>query len=146
MIFNYWSFWNFNHFLSSYIFEITPYTNMLDLSMLTTSVIGGFMTYVYPRKIKYKNIIIKKWKLWVLDFTFHHFPLLYMCYLQKGKTRSVNALALSLPATFYILYLNYMKVNKDKIYGIKFHKLLYSSGLITLSYYVFPGYYNILYR
>ena len=53
-MFQFWSFWNFNHFLSAYVFDIIPYTSMLDLSVTITSLIGGFMTYIYPKKLNIK--------------------------------------------------------------------------------------------
>ena len=63
----------------------------------------------------------------------------------KAKTKSVNALALALPASFYWLYLNTIKIDKDKIYGIKFNNLLYSSGIITIGFFTLPLSYK-LYR
>lgn len=143
MLLNYWSFWNFNHFLSSYVYNFTPYTSMLDLSVCTTSILGGFMTYVYPKKLIYKNYVIKKWKLWTLDILFHQLPLLYMLYLQKPKTRNVSAVGLIIPASMYLLFLNVLKVDKDKLYGIRFINLIKSSGLIMIGFFGFPFSYKV---
>ena len=46
----YWSWWNLSWWLSSE-FGLLQKSNSLKTSVIATSIIGGYMTYIYPRKI-----------------------------------------------------------------------------------------------
>lgn len=131
-LFKYWSFWNLNWYLSSEL-GLVPLNGPLKISIINTSLLGGFMTYVYPKKIvveeKNYKIIIKDKKLKVIDFICHQIPLirLYFHYQVSNKC----GLYCIAPISLWLLYLNMIKVEKDKIYKIKLKYLLYFSGIIS---------------
>ena len=132
-MFQYWSFWNFNWYLCTET-GLLNFNGPLRTSIINTSIIGGFMTYIYPRKltITYKN---KKYRvpyyLMIFgDLILHQLPLLRMTMnLPKQK---ICGLYSTIPVLgwFYLNYRN--KTNLDKIYGIKMSYLTLSSFVITL--------------
>ena len=77
--------------------KVFPICSPLKTSIIITSIIGGYMTYIYPRKfvIKYKDIIYDlEYKYIVLfDFIIHQIPLLDMINrnneIEKIKQESV---------------------------------------------------------
>ena len=77
----YWSSYNFLGYLLMKT-KVLPICSPLKTSIIITSIIGGYMTYIYPRKfiIKYKNIVYDlEYKYIVLfDFIIHQIPLLDM--------------------------------------------------------------------
>lgn len=82
----YWSWWNFTWFISSET-GLANRTNALKTSIIITSVIGGYMTYVYPRKIVFR-IRGKKYSpnytiLVIGDIIVHQIPLLTILYYNK---------------------------------------------------------------
>lgn len=146
-LFRYWSFWNFGWYLLSE-FNIVELNTPLMLSILNTSIIGGFMTYVYPKRIvyEYKNKLyrIKDTKLKILDFLFHQIPFIRMIYRKKNMT--ISGLYALFPVSLWLYYLQYKNINKDKIYLINFEKLLYSSFLITFSFELFHRNPSLIYK
>ena len=86
----YWTFWNMSWFLA-YKSNLTKNVGPLRLSVLSTSLIGFYLTYVYPRRIKfkfkgksyelsYRNVII-------FDFVFHHVPLIYLLCIDDKRNK-----------------------------------------------------------
>ena len=73
----FWSTWNFVWFVGSEL-NLIQKTNALKTSIIITSVLGGFMVYVYPRKLLIKtgksfynvprNVMI------LSDILFHQLP------------------------------------------------------------------------
>jgi len=82
----YYSVWNFSWFL---LRAITPEKNVirkmdrgLFISVLSTAVVGGFMSYIYPRSlhVRYKNFNRRMnfgVQLVACDFLVHQVPLLF---------------------------------------------------------------------
>jgi hypothetical protein len=129
-LFHYWSFWNFNWYLCSEL-GIVPLNGPLKMSIINTSILGGLMTYVYPKRIiiKEKNIIIKDRKLKIVDFICHQIPLIRLYFL--NKISNICGLYSIIPVSTWILYLHLLKINKNSIYKIKFHHLMYASSIIS---------------
>ena len=131
-LFKYWSFWNFNWYLYSEL-GIVPLNGPLKMSIINTSILGGLMTYIYPKKIvieenNYK-IIIKDKKLKVIDFIFHQIPLIRLYF--HSQVSNICGLYCIAPISLWLFYLNMIKVEKDKIYKIKLKYLFYLSGIIS---------------
>lgn len=134
----YWSWWNLSWWLSSEA-GILNKSNSLKTSIIVTSVVGGYMTYIYPRKIilrigdkrytpNYTVIVIG-------DFFIHQLPLLSILYFNKplitDKTCGKNVL---IPFGIWGLLNYYRNVDVDKLYGIKMNKLVGASVLIFCGY------------
>lgn len=138
----YWTAWNFTWYLGSEL-GFTKLNGPLRTSIINTAIIGGFMTFVYPRKIVLKiretnehgDIIYKPLKLpyyqvVLLDLVFHQLPLArLMCKDTEAGTCGFYSLA---PVAGWFFYLGYRRIDMDKIYGIKMLYLSSGSALLTL--------------
>lgn len=129
-LFKYWSFWNFNWYLSSEL-GIVPLNGPLKMSIINTSILGGLMTYVYPKRIvvEEKNIVIKDTKLKLLDLICHQIPLIRLYF--HSQVSNICGLYCLAPISLWLLYLDMIKVEKDKIYKIKLKYLIYASCIIS---------------
>lgn len=137
-----WSTWNFSWFLASYG-KIVPYDGALKCSIIVTSLVGGYMIYIYPRKF---TVRVGKFKIrpeyhWLVitDLVVHQWPMAYLIYTEyTGKTDLIKSdkcgARFMIPATSWLL-INYARgINMDKIYGIKMRNILASGGAIFLGY------------
>ena len=134
----YWTFWNMSWFLA-YKSNLTKNIGPLRLSVLSTSLIGLYLTYVYPRRIKfkfngktyelsYRNVII-------FDFVFHHVPLISLFYFDENRNKKdICGLYVIPPALAWYAVNEYNKTIYDKIYGVNFKYLLGGVTFITLGY------------
>lgn len=129
-LFKYWSFWNFNWYLCSEL-GIVPLNGPLKMSIINTSILGGLMTYIYPKRIviKEKNIIIKDTKLKILDFIFHQIPMIRLYF--SSQVSNICGLYSLIPVSIWLSYLHLIKINKNSIYKIKFNNLIYGAGIIS---------------
>lgn len=130
-LFNYWSFWNFNWYLCSEL-GLVPLNGPLKMSIINTSILGGFMTYIYPKRIileEKKRIVIKNEKLKIVDFIFHQIPLIRLYYTYQ--VHNICGLYCLCPLSLWITYLHFIKINRNNIYRIKFNYLLYFSGVVS---------------
>ena len=131
-----WSVWNFSWFSLGYN-KVLPFNYPLKTSIFVTSLLGGYMIYVYPRKItikfgKYK--IRPSYPFLILgDLIIHQAPMAYVCYLtykkEKSSDNSCGANVL-IPFTSWYIINKIMKINLDKIYGIKMDYLISGSVLL----------------
>ena len=133
----YWTTWNFTWFLGSKT-GIFNDSNALKTSVLVTSLLGGFMTYIYPRKLKLKilnyNYYVPKYLLISGDFIFHQIPLLSMFYFNHKIVKNNCGKNILVPL-FGWLFFNYLENNNfNKIYGIKMYKLIISTLSILGGY------------
>jgi len=122
----FWTTWNGLWFLSAK-YNFLPFSNGLKASICITSLLGGFMTYVYPRKltIKYNNskIPISYHYMVLSDIFFHQLPLFYIFYLNPYKDRKYCAMHVFVPFYWWNLYNYCNDTDVDKIYGVKMYKL-----------------------
>ena len=134
----YWSWWNLSWWASSEL-GLAKKSNALKMSIIVTSLLGGYMTYIYPRKIVFK-IGEKKYTLThnvmiTGDFFLHQVPLL--CLMYHGRARIEDktcATKVLVPMGAWML-INYCRnVNVDKLYGIKMRNLIGASTIILCSY------------
>jgi|TARA_B110000967_G_C18890849_1_gene567278 hypothetical protein len=133
----YWSWWNFTWFISSET-GLANRTNALKTSIIITSVIGGYMTYVYPRKIVFR-IRGKKYSpnytiLVIGDIIVHQIPLLTILYYNKPLIKNDCGNKVLIPFACWSIINYYNDINVDKLYGIKMIKLVSISGIILGGY------------
>jgi hypothetical protein len=133
----YWTFWNYVWW-SSYKNNMCELSPALRCSILTTSMIGGYMVYIYPRKfiirINDKKFLIPYIALICGDFYFHQYPLFdmisnYDCYTNNNCGGNVIV-----PFISWYSLLTISGVRKHKIYGINLHYLIGACGAITTLY------------
>ena len=131
----YWSFWNFNWYLCAEI-GLLKFSGPLKTSIINTSIIGGFMTFIYPRKlvIKYngKKYRVPYYCMVLGDFIFHQLPLISM--INKKPKEKLCGLYSTIPVFTWFLYNYSNKVDQNKIYGIKMRYLTIGSICITSLY------------
>ena len=131
----YWTLWNFTWF-TAYKLNLTNVVGPLRLSVLNTSLIGLYLTYVYPKRIKLKigkKIYELEYKyVMIFDLIFHQLPFISLFFLDNNKSkRDICGLYAVLPAITWVSVNEIRKVNKDKIYGIKFNYLALAAIGIT---------------
>ena len=130
----YWSFWNFNWWLLSQI-NLIKLDYALATSIIGTSLMGGFIIHVYPRKLKitYNNkriIIPYKYSFWI-DIITHQLPL-YVLYKQHTQIHNRCGKYIVLPIAVYSLtnYIN--KTPLEKTYGLPTSYLYFTGyGIIS---------------
>lgn len=134
----YWTFWNFSWFLGSE-FKVFNFNGPLITSIINTSIIGGYMTYIYPRriviKIKKKNYELPYYQVVLVDLIFHQIPLIRL--FTKKNSPKINktcGLYSVLPVCTWFYINSYRKIDHDRLYGIKMTKLIASSFIITSAF------------
>ena len=147
---HYWSFWNFSWFLL-YKLNILHLTYALKTSIIITSIIGAFITYVYPKTliVKITNDIqfTPSYLLLVLsDLIFHQMPLILT--INKKITLNSCSIYIFIPLFFWRLYNHIYKFNVDKLYGIKMNYIISICFSIYLIYsiYYHINYFKFLFR
>jgi hypothetical protein len=139
----YWTTYNFASYLL-YKMNYVPMNEVLRTSFICSSIIGGYMTYIYPRKmiIHYGNN--KKYNvhypiLVIGDLITHQLPLLDTFFIQN-QYHICGAYLYPFMLSWYGLNNYYIK-NTKKIYGIPLEKLLACTNgiflLLGLKYHFF---------
>ena len=104
-MFQYWTSWNFMWYLGAKN-GYFPVNNALKISIFTTSFLGGFMTYIYPRKMIIRgedsNYKVPYPMLLVGDLFFHQLPLLHICY--TANTEDTCASNVLIPIYYWTFY------------------------------------------
>ena len=141
---HYWSVWNFIWFLL-YKINILPLTYALKTSIIITSIIGAFITYIYPKKLIVNitnNIQFKpSYLLLVLsDIIFHQIP--FILTINKKISHNSCAIYIFIPLFFWRLYNYIYKFNVDKLYGIK---MIYIVSFCMAVYLIYAIYYHLNY-
>lgn len=116
----YWTFWNLNWWLlaqTNYVY--TDYA--LLSSLVITSAIGGYMTHIYPRKLKIyvfnKTIKISYFYASLIDICFHHLPL-FVLYKQRHHMIKRCGSRFLVPIACYSLLNSIRNTPLTKTYGI----------------------------
>ena len=125
----YWTTYNFTGYML-YNSNLIPMNNILKTSIICTSIIGGYMTYIYPRKliIRYKNETyeIPYPLLFSGDFIFHQLPMIHSLYI-PNEVSVCGGYLIPLMLSWYTMNKLYI-TNTKKIYGISLEKLVLSTG------------------
>ena len=101
----YWTTWNFVWFIGSKngYFQIN---NALRISILTTSLLGGYMAYIYPRKM---ILYIRDYRynlpyplLLTGDLIFHQLPLFYILHSENTENTCAATKIIGLEGSNFI--------------------------------------------
>ena len=130
----YWTTYNFTAYLL-YKMNYIPMNEVLRTSFICSSLIGGYMAYIHPRKIiiEYKD---KKYNMHypiivIIDLITHQLPLIDTLYI-KNQYNICGGFLYPLMLTWYG-FNNYYIKNTKKIYGISLEKLLaFTNGIFLL--------------
>lgn len=128
----YWTLWNYTWYLGAEL-DLLPFNGALRTSIINTSIIGGFMTYIYPRKVvwktKHKRYELPYYQIIILDSIFHQLPLIRLLYCNySAGTCGLYTIA---PALCWVITNTYNEIDLDKIYGIKMTYLYLGSAILT---------------
>lgn len=137
-----WSTWNFSWFLAAYN-KLVPFDGALKSSIVVTSLVGGYLIYIYPRKVtlRFFNYKVKPsyFLLVICDLICHQGPMLYLI---NSKINGGHDLIESdkcgariiAPFAGWILF-NYLSdVKLNKLYGVTFNKLIISGAGVFVGY------------
>jgi hypothetical protein len=125
----YWTTYNFAGYLF-YKTNLIPMNAALKTSFICTSIIGGYMVYIYPRKLIVRYGENKKYNvpypIMILgDLITHQLPLIDCIY----RTNQIGLCG----GYLFPLMMSWYGINKinikdtSKIYGIKLEKLVYAT-------------------
>tara|TARA_B100001758_G_scaffold36350_2_gene27639 strand:- start:1179 stop:1610 length:432 start_codon:yes stop_codon:yes gene_type:complete len=130
----FWSIWNFSWWGLSQL-KILKLDYALTTSIIGTSIMGGFLIHIYPRKLKinYNNERIEipyKYSFWI-DIIGHQLPLIIL-YNQRNQIGKKCGKNIFIPIAGYSI-VNYIRNTPLKdTYGIS-SKLLYLTGYSIIS-------------
>ena len=130
-----WSTYNFIGYVLMKT-KLVPICSPLKTSIIITSLIGGYMTYIYPKRFVFRMGTIKyelsKYYLMMLDFVIHQIPLIDMVFLNKQDTMQICGGYIYYPMIFWRIMNECLIENTERIYGISLNKLTFSSISIFL--------------
>lgn len=136
----YWTFWNFSWYMG-FELKILQLNGPLIISIINTSLIGGFMTYIYPKRIVFrfrdKKYELPYYQVVLLDIVFHQIPLVRIITLKNKIISNTNkkcGLYTIIPLYFWYNLNKFRNINQDKIYNIKMKNLLLGSAIITSTF------------
>lgn len=128
----YWSMWNLNWWLASE-FGLCSMNGPLKTSILYTSIVGGYITYIYPRKMTINKYRIPYEYCILLDILGHQVPLMRMLTNKKNMNNLCGAYVL-IPVSIYSFINYYRNINVHRIYGINMYKIYGTCFLIISGY------------
>ena len=127
----YYSTWNFGWWLAAQT-GLTCMSGPLRTSIITTSLVGGYMTYIFPRKITYREKgetkVVPRDIAIALDIVGHQIPMITVCYglYKNPRTTGRCGFYVVLPASLYALAYYLRGITLKDIYGISSHKMYFS--------------------
>lgn len=129
---NYWTTYNFTGYLL-YKANIMPMNSALKTSFICTSIIGGYMVYIYPRKLIIRYGDNKKYSLpypimIIGDLITHQLPIIDTFYT-ANQINICGGYLFPLMMTWYGFNKCTVKETK-RIYGISLERLLFSTSII----------------
>lgn len=130
MALKYWTVWNFGWAFAEHI-KLLPYTNSLHISLITTSIMGGYTIYSNKRcilRIGKRRYILKGLNLLIGDLIFHHLPLIIALKYKKRENIKIKRCGRNglIPVLIWYSYVNYF-YNPHKIYNKNIHGLFLSA-------------------
>ena len=106
--FIYYTYWGLLIQLLYYIGVLKKYQESVLLVVITVSVIGAIITYVYPRRISLPDldIYIDNKELQIMDLFVHQIPLLVLLIVYDSKIKPDNLYLAALSLLVYSLIFN----------------------------------------
>ena len=128
----YWTTYNFLGYIL-YKTKFIPMNSVLKTSFICTSIIGGYMVYIYPKKLIVRYGDNKKYNvpypLMVIgDIITHQLPLID-CFHRINEINLCGGYLFPLMLSWYSVN-KYTVKNTNKIYGISLEKLLLATSSI----------------
>ena len=138
MSLKYWTCWNFTWATMEYC-NILQYSPNLQTSLITTSIMGGYITYysLYNDITPTIRIGDFRWKPNKLttvigDIIFHHGPLLFVIYKKKFRRFNKCSRSSIIPVLMWYSYIKLFYKNPHKFYNINIDTLLMSAFSVFL--------------
>jgi hypothetical protein len=102
-----------------YIGVLEYYQESVVILVLTVSILGGILTYIYPKKITLSNIDIhiQNRELQIIDLFLHQFPLLLILVSYNPQIKPDNLVFAAVGLLVYVLIYNPLKIYNFKING-----------------------------
>ena len=135
----YWTTYNFAGYLC-YKANLIQMNSVLKTSFICTSLIGGYMVYIYPRKliVRYgddKKYSVPYYAMIVGDLITHQLPLID-CISRNNQISICGGYLFPVMMAWYGVN-KYRVKNTDRIYGISMEKLLLATSGIFVVYGLF---------
>lgn len=134
----YWTFWNLSWF-TAYKFGLVNNVGPLRASALGTSLMGIYLTYIYPKRIVMK-INEKRYELSyqyvvLFDMLFHQLPLLNLLFFDKNKNSTdICGLYVAAPTLSWIAINKFRQIDQNKIYGVDIKYLVFGALASIFAY------------
>ena len=130
----YWSTYNFIGY-GLMKTKLVPICSPLKTSIIITSLLGGYMTYIYPRRfvIKYNDVKYELEHKYIMffDFLIHQIPLIDIIYRSNEITLCGGNIFY--PMVLWKFLNEFYNKNTNKIYGIPLRNIMYGSfGIFSL--------------
>jgi hypothetical protein len=134
MVLRYYTAWNFTWWALAEG-GLVQVSYPLGMSIMFTSAVGGFVTYIYPRRfvIKLRNYRIKvNRKLSILfDLITHQLPLYRYMYCLK-YTQGICGANTLIPLALYAGCNTYRNIKLQSVYGIK-GRYIYGASVCAIT-------------
>tara|TARA_B110000305_G_C18932153_1_gene400050 strand:- start:64 stop:504 length:441 start_codon:yes stop_codon:yes gene_type:complete len=130
----YWTTWNFIWY-SGFKLKYYNLNASLKTSIITTALVGGYIVYIYPRRMKWyindKKYNIPYSLLMTGDFIFHQYPLIDII-INNYDYDNICITHNFLPPILWYNTAKYILNGKmDKLYGLNMNKLLIITSTIA---------------
>ena len=130
----YWSTYNFIGY-GLMKTKLVPICSPLKTSIIITSLLGGYMTYIYPRRfvLKYNDVKYELEHKYIMlfDFLIHQIPLIDI--IQSSNEITLCGGNIFYPMILWKFMNEIYNENTNKIYGIPLRKIMYGSfGIFSL--------------
>tara|TARA_B110000037_G_C16724726_1_gene344505 strand:+ start:114 stop:548 length:435 start_codon:yes stop_codon:yes gene_type:complete len=130
----YWSTYNFIGY-GLMKTKLVPICSPLKTSIIITSLLGGYMTYIYPRRfvLKYNDVKYELEHKYIMlfDFFIHQLPLIDI--IQSSNEITLCGGNIFYPMILWKFMNEIYNENTNKIYGIPLRKIMYGSfGIFSL--------------
>ena len=137
MLFKYWSTWNYLWYIGYRVGYVNE-SNGLKTSVLLTSIVGGYIIYIYPKKIiiyrKNRYISIPRNVLILCDFVFHQIPFIDLFFIERKRIDHSCGLSILVPFTGWLGYNYFNSCKFHKIYGTNIYKLWGACATLLIGY------------
>ena len=136
----FWTTWNFIWY-SGFKLKFYNLNSALKASIIITGLIGGYLVYVYPRKMKItlgdKKYYLPYPLLITGDLLFHQYPMFDILY-NNYYCNTICVLYAYLPVfAWYNIAKHILKGKIDKLYGISMNYILFTSTTVASGFGIF---------
>ena len=136
----FWTTWNFLWY-SGFKLKFYNLNSPLKASIFATGIIGGYLVYVYPRRMKIilnKTVYYLPYPLLVSgDIIFHQYPMFDIIF-NNYEYDKVCVLYTYVPLLAWYNTSRYLLKGKlDKLYGVPINNILFISSFVACGFGIF---------